>query len=599
MKSRNDIILEIVNGSSIRMRESFFKKNHKLLYNNIINHIEKNISFREKLWYWVNNINIIQTCLCGKPTSFNKNWLNGYKKFCSVRCSHKDILTHEKYKKTCLERYGVDNYKKTDESKEKYKKTCLERYGVDNYSKTAEFNEKYTKTMLENYGVNHFSYTDEYKEKCVKTNLDRYGVDNYSKCDEYKEKCIKTNLDKYGVKYNINSINNISKSKITMIYKYNVDNYSKCDEYKEKVRNTCLDKYGVDSYVKSEVYRSDTAIGIDKNYVKYLEKGVSLFNCDKGHTFEIYINNFHTRSKNNITLCTICNPIGDSKSIKEKNLFEYIKSIYNGNIIQSYRDKLEIDIYLPELNLGFEFNGLYWHSDVFKDNNYHINKTNYFKDKGIRIIHIWEDDWTFRKDIVKSQINNLLKKNQEKIFARKCYIKLVDTKIARKFLDDNHIQGKVNSSIKIGLYYTTQSNGVTNEELVSIMTFDQSEGRVKMDSSGYNLSRFCNKININVVGGASKLLNYFIKNYSPLRIVSYADKDWSIGSLYYTLGFENILESKPDYKYIVDNKRVHKSRYKKSKLGIQGTSITEAQETKRLGIHRIYDCGKIKFECKL
>ena len=103
MKSRNDIILEIVNGSSIRMRESFFKKNHKLLYNNIINHIEKNISFREKLWYWVNNINIIQTCLCGKPTSFNKNWLNGYKKFCSVRCSHKDILTHEKYKKTCLE----------------------------------------------------------------------------------------------------------------------------------------------------------------------------------------------------------------------------------------------------------------------------------------------------------------------------------------------------------------------------------------------------------------------------------------------------------------------------------------------------------------
>ena len=128
------------------------------------------------------------------------------------------------------------------------------------------------------------------------------------------------------------------------------------------------------------------------------------------------------------------------------------------------------------------------------------------------------------------------------------------------------------------------------------MTFDTFEGRKKMEEAGYNLSRFCNKINTNVVGGASKLLSYFIKVYEPSRIVSYADKDWSIGSLYYTLGFENIGGNGPDYKYIVDGKRVHKSRDKKSRLGIQGTSITEHQETKRLGIHRIYDCGKIKFE---
>ena len=176
------------------------------------------------------------------------------------------------------------------------------------------------------------------------------------------------------------------------------------------------------------------------------------------------------------------------------------------------------------------------------------------------------------------------------IFARKCIIKEVDTKIARKFLDDNHIQGMVNSSIKIGLYY--------NEELVSIMTFDSFEGRKKMEEGGYNLNRFCNKLGYNIIGGASKLLAYFIKNYNPTRIVSYADKDWSIGNLYYTLGFNNILESKPDYKYIVDNKRVHKSRYKKSNLKIQDTDITEAQATRRLGISRIYDCGKIKFEYK-
>ena len=128
------------------------------------------------------------------------------------------------------------------------------------------------------------------------------------------------------------------------------------------------------------------------------------------------------------------------------------------------------------------------------------------------------------------------------------------------------------------------------------MTFDSFEGRKKMEEGGYNLSRFCNKLGYNVVGGASKLLSYFIKEYKASRIVSYADKDWSIGSLYYTLGFENILESKPDYKYIVDNNRVHKSRYKKSKLK---TTLTESKTMEELGINKIYDCGKIKFEYKI
>ena len=236
------------------------------------------------------------------------------------------------------------------------------------------------------------------------------------------------------------------------------------------------------------------------------------------------------------------------------------------------------------MNIGFEFNGLYWHSDKFKESVYHLNKTNYFKDKGIRIIHIWEDDWVYKNPIIKSQILNILKKN-EKIFARKCFVIEVDVKTTGKFLDDNHIQGKSNSVKKLGLYY--------NDELVSLMTFDNFEGRKKMEEGGWNLSRFCNKLNTNVIGGASKLLNYFIKTYNPSRIVSYADKDWSIGALYQTLGFENVGGNGPDYKYIVGGKRVHKSRYKKSKLN---TELTESKQMELNGINKIFDCGKIKFE---
>ena len=125
------------------------------------------------------------------------------------------------------------------------------------------------------------------------------------------------------------------------------------------------------------------------------------------------------------------------------------------------------------------------------------------------------------------------------------------------------------------------------------MTFDTFEGRKKMKDNNWNLSRFCNKLGYNVVGGASKLLSYFIKEYKASRIVSYADKDWSVGSLYYTLGFTNVGGNGPDYKYIVDNKRVHKSRYKKSKLK---TTLTESKTMEELGINKIYDCGKLKFE---
>ena len=126
------------------------------------------------------------------------------------------------------------------------------------------------------------------------------------------------------------------------------------------------------------------------------------------------------------------------------------------------------------------------------------------------------------------------------------------------------------------------------------MTFNNREGR-KL-TKDWNLSRFCNKLNTSVIGGASKLLNFFIKNWNPLRIISYADRDWSDGNLYYKLGFEMIKMSDPDYKYIKNGKRRHKSNYKKSNLN---TNLTESKEMERRNIQKIWDCGKMKFELKL
>jgi hypothetical protein len=88
----------------------------------------------------------------------------------------------------------------------------------------------------------------------------------------------------------------------------------------------------------------------------------------KNHTFSIKTDDYYGRIKSDNKLCTICYPISENSSMKENMFLKFIKSVYVGDIIRGYRDgRLEIDIYLPELKLGFEFNGIWWHSDKYKD----------------------------------------------------------------------------------------------------------------------------------------------------------------------------------------------------------------------------------------
>ena len=632
--------------------------NYNLWYE--INKIIFDISFKEKFYLYENLITELPKCECGANVKFI-DMIKGYREFCSRTCMYNSSKLKERRKETCIEKWGVDNPSKSKDIKDKVMKTNIDRYGhewatkskevkdkikdkfienwgVDNPSKVKEVRDRAKSTMVDRFGVEHAMWSDEIKKKVVNKFIENWGVDNPSKVKEVRDKAKSTMVDRFGVEYPLQNSDILNKSISTLfnnwgvksplqnkdiikklkednIKKWGVDNPSKSEIIKDKIKSTILERYGtlnlfeIDSIKdkiektnidkfgenhisKNKKYREKYNISKNINYIEYLYDGISLFKCDRGdnHNFEIYIDNYIKRFESGIPLCTVCNPIGELKSIKEKELCIYIQEIYKDEIIKSYRDGLEIDIYLPDLKLGFEFNGLYWHSELKKDKKYHIEKTNYFKEKGIRIIHIWEDDWTFNRDIVKSQINNWLKKSCNKIWARKCEVKIVRSSgEIRSFLDINHIQGYVNNNLSIGLYL--------EDELVSLMTFDNYEGRKKMEEGGWNLSRFCNKLDTNVIGGASKLLNYFIKNYSPNRIISYADKDWSVGDLYLKLGFAKVKDSNPDYKYIVNNKRVHKSRFKKSNL--KNSNMTESEYVSDNNIWKIWDCGKLKFEIVL
>ena len=279
----------------------------------------------------------------------------------------------------------------------------------------------------------------------------------------------------------------------------------------------------------------------------------------------------------------------------ETEIKEFIKSLgFEANTDRKILNGKEIDILIPPLKIAFEIDGLRWHNEITKDNNYHLRKTEQCKDCGISLYHIFEDEWEFKRDIVESRIRNILNCTQNKIFARKCQIKTVDKPIAMRFLDENHLQGKCGSIINYGLYY--------NNELVSLMTFGKLRKNMGRNDTGntYELIRFCNKLNTNVVGGASKLFKHFIKEFNPSSVISYADRRWSNGNLYTKLNFSHVHNSRPNYFYIIGHKRKNRFGFRKDILVKEGYDANKSEHQIMFdrGIYRIYDCGTMLFEYK-
>ena len=191
---------------------------------------------------------------------------------------------------------------------------------------------------------------------------------------------------------------------------------------------------------------------------------------------------------------------------------------------------------------------------------------------------------------------NKINKTPNKIYARKTEIKeITDTKIVSHFLENNHLQGRVGANIKLGLYH--------QGELVSLMTFGKLRRNLgqKSKQNHYELLRFCNKLYTNVVGGASKLFKFFLKNYDPEYILSYASRDYSNGNLYKSLGFNKIGKTKPNYYYIINGLRQNRFKYRKDILVKEGfdASLSEREIMSSLGHLRIYDSGNYKFELKV
>ena len=283
-------------------------------------------------------------------------------------------------------------------------------------------------------------------------------------------------------------------------------------------------------------------------------------------------------------------PPGTSSKI-ERNFYDWLRNYINveTGVYDVLDNGLEIDIFSREKKLGFEFNGLYWHSErAGKTENYHLNKTKICNDKGIRLIQIFEDEWHFKRNIIQSRIKNILGVTPYRIFARKCKIKKIERDFCEKFLEKYHLQGKDNSSVRLGLFYKNR--------LVAVMTFGKPRFNKKFS---WELIRYATLSNFNIVGGAGKLLNYFKHNYSG-SIITYADRRWSEGNLYKKLGFDFKGYTKPNYFYTKNLLRL--SRYKCQKHKLKNLlkenfdpNLSEHQNMNNNKFYKIWDCGNMIF----
>lgn len=428
--------------------------------------------------------------------------------------------------------------------------------------------------------ISHSSFTKYIKEfnivkskelikECRKrTNLLKYGVDNPSKSTTVKtkissankinkniiiEKRRKTKLEKYGSE----TYNNMKKNQETKILNHGDPYYNGRDKYKE----TMLEKYGVDNGFKLPELKKEKTdrLFIEKGYSDEFKELIS--NRDKsieylaGRSLNYYdltklfnapyyvIQNWISR----LNLQDYINYQFEGRSHYEDEIIDYLKNIGVQNIQTNVKilDKEEADIYLPDNNLIIEFDGTYWHSDLFKAKNYHLNKSLLAEKLGYRLIHIYQYEWDDinQQEKIKQLLRIACGKVNERIYARNCEVKIIRNKEARLLNDKVHLQNHRNAKVTYGLFY--------KNELVQLMSFSK---RKKGLDTDWEIIRGCPGSNNIVIGGVSKLFKHFVKDYNPTSVFSYCDFNKFNGKSYEELGMKLIGSTGPDLTYIIKGK---------------------------------------------
>lgn len=212
-------------------------------------------------------------------------------------------------------------------------------------------------------------------------------------------------------------------------------------------------------------------------------------------------------------------------------VIDFIRSIDEQCKIElnySLIDGLNADLYLTEVNTAIIFLNMEAAVSIAEKRIQLINEQ---KKSVIKIVHLWEDQWIYHNDKIKSKIKSLLGVT-ERIHGRQTKLINLNNTQLMNFLKSHHLNVPIKGKYKYGLTF--------DEELVAVMSFSKARDMTRCGQiyKSFELLRFCNKLNYTVVGGFTKLLNHFIKELNPEDIMTYIDADWSNGQSLKSIGFK-------------------------------------------------------------
>jgi hypothetical protein len=485
------------------------------------------------------------------------------------------------------EKYGVEYVGQRKDVIEKRKEALNSRSTEEVFNA----NEKRLSSIEDKYGANAW---DIFRKKAANTNLLRYGVKNAMLDPVIARKAADTRKAAHGGMEPIQTKEGYEKWAAPQRAKNNgllasqtdahrkqliESNINMSDERRKRASTSHRNRWSEKNQLPEEYMMAhENEQFVEQIYNEFgANRAADMCGVDVSSFYEIL-------KQHNIEL--VHNIGGPSQPEKEiRSIIENFGLTVepsNRTILDGY----EIDIYIPEKNIGIEYHGLYWHSSKFvHDYTYHKRKQDIAESKGIRLIQIFEDEWLSRREVVSDRIKYMIgETDRQRVFARKCSLSKVSHEDVQCLYESNHIQGSVGATVHYGLMYE-------NKLIAAMSLLDKGDGL-------WDLVRFCTSHD--VVGGFSKLLKKFIRENKPTSIISFADRRWSSGGVYVANGFTEVMRTKPNYSYIKGKQRVRKEHYRHARMAVMDNfdydpSLSETQNTEANNIYRIYDAGKLKY----
>lgn len=484
-------------------------------------------------YMFMNDMDTPPSAPCGEMCKF-ENVSTGYAEFCSKP------------------KFGQNKCKEcSDLVQNKKRETNIEKYGCENPAQSKEVRAKMNATNMERYGTTKPQQLDSVKRKTIDTNIEKYGVEHSSKLDENKAKREATVMAKYG------TCNVLNTGKVSLEERY--------IKFKSKT-----EKSGEYRLLSSKEDYATTGINgiFEWEHVKCGRVINKVASCLR---------------------CPSCNPY--NSSYEELEIRKFIESIiptgtevkYNSRSVIAGR---EIDIFIPSMNIGIEYNGDYWHSSSVVDSDYHSTKCDMMNKAGFKLISVFSSSWLSRQDVIKDFISRELGiEVDDKVYTVEC----IGQTEATDFLDSVHFK---ESSSKGQYHYGMRDE---SKKLVSAFSI------VMKPNDIFEIMRFYgNSEQLNA------LMDKFVHDVEPKTVVHNADRCWNQQRIYESVGFVNE-ETLPPSFFLFDarNEIIHGSHvYHKSKIidilknnnkfTEEISSMQVGDIIKTVGWHKVYDCGYLK-----